>query len=251
MPVMLYDVPGRTGTQIALETYEQAIRLETRRRGQGRRRRLRPRRQDHRPGLRALLRRRRRQPRLARPRRRRLRERRRPRLRRPAQGDGPTPSAPATTPRPSQIFTRLLPAIDAVMGVANYGATTAKAALQLLGVLDNRNVRAPLVAAGRRRGRGPAGRTRRLRPPVRNSMSHPHPELSTPAQAAQGRTPDHPARRTRRGRSQHDRLRVRRPAAHRRLRGALPRGPPPRRRPDPPRLRLDPGPARRRSRRSS
>jgi 4-hydroxy-tetrahydrodipicolinate synthase len=31
------------------------------------------------------------------------------------------------------------------MGVPNYGATTAKAALQLLGVLDNRNVRAPLV----------------------------------------------------------------------------------------------------------
>jgi 4-hydroxy-tetrahydrodipicolinate synthase len=43
------------------------------------------------------------------------------------------------------IFTRLLPAVDAVMGVANYGATTAKAALQLLGVLDNRNVRGPLV----------------------------------------------------------------------------------------------------------
>jgi 4-hydroxy-tetrahydrodipicolinate synthase len=42
-------------------------------------------------------------------------------------------------------FTRLLPATDAVMGVANYGATTAKAALQLLGVLDNRNVRGPLV----------------------------------------------------------------------------------------------------------
>lgn len=44
-----------------------------------------------------------------------------------------------------EIFTRLLPAIDAVMGVANYGATTAKAGLQLLGVLDNRNVRGPLV----------------------------------------------------------------------------------------------------------
>jgi 4-hydroxy-tetrahydrodipicolinate synthase len=44
------------------------------------------------------------------------------------------------------IFTRMLPAIDAVMGVPNYGATTAKAALQLLGVLDNRNVRAQLVA---------------------------------------------------------------------------------------------------------
>ncbi|WP_109508725.1 4-hydroxy-tetrahydrodipicolinate synthase [Nocardioides speluncae] len=43
------------------------------------------------------------------------------------------------------IFTRLLPAFDAVMGVPNYGATTAKAALQLRGVLDNRNVRSPLV----------------------------------------------------------------------------------------------------------
>ncbi|HEY9566289.1 MAG TPA: 4-hydroxy-tetrahydrodipicolinate synthase [Nocardioides sp.] len=43
------------------------------------------------------------------------------------------------------IFTRMLPAIDAVMGVANYGATTAKAALQLLGVIDNRHVRSPLV----------------------------------------------------------------------------------------------------------
>ena len=31
------------------------------------------------------------------------------------------------------------------MGVPNYGATTAKACLQLLGVLDNRNVRGPLV----------------------------------------------------------------------------------------------------------
>ena len=35
--------------------------------------------------------------------------------------------------------------LDAVMGVPNYGATTAKAGLQLLGVLDNRNVRGPLV----------------------------------------------------------------------------------------------------------
>jgi 4-hydroxy-tetrahydrodipicolinate synthase len=41
--------------------------------------------------------------------------------------------------------TALLPAFDAMMGVPNYGATTAKAALQLLGVLDNRNVRGPLV----------------------------------------------------------------------------------------------------------
>ncbi|WP_067432220.1 4-hydroxy-tetrahydrodipicolinate synthase [Nocardioides jensenii] len=43
------------------------------------------------------------------------------------------------------LFTRMLPAIDAVMGVPNYGATTAKAALQLLGVTDNRTVRSPLV----------------------------------------------------------------------------------------------------------
>jgi 4-hydroxy-tetrahydrodipicolinate synthase len=42
-------------------------------------------------------------------------------------------------------FTRLVPLIDAVMGVPNYGATTAKGALQLLGVLDHRHVRGPLV----------------------------------------------------------------------------------------------------------
>lgn len=44
------------------------------------------------------------------------------------------------------IHTSLIPAFDAVMGVPNYGATTAKAALELLGVLDNRRVRGPLVA---------------------------------------------------------------------------------------------------------
>ena len=31
------------------------------------------------------------------------------------------------------------------MTVPNYGATTAKAALELLGVIDNRRVRSPLV----------------------------------------------------------------------------------------------------------
>ncbi|MDP3890080.1 4-hydroxy-tetrahydrodipicolinate synthase [Nocardioides sp.] len=44
------------------------------------------------------------------------------------------------------LYARMLPAIDAIMGVPNYGATTAKAALQLLGVIDNRRVRSPLVA---------------------------------------------------------------------------------------------------------
>jgi 4-hydroxy-tetrahydrodipicolinate synthase len=42
-------------------------------------------------------------------------------------------------------YERLLPATEAIMGVPNYGATTAKACLQLLGVLGNRNVRGPLV----------------------------------------------------------------------------------------------------------
>jgi 4-hydroxy-tetrahydrodipicolinate synthase len=43
------------------------------------------------------------------------------------------------------MYASLIPAFDAVMGVTHYGATTAKAGLQLLGVLDNRNVRGPLV----------------------------------------------------------------------------------------------------------
>jgi 4-hydroxy-tetrahydrodipicolinate synthase len=38
----------------------------------------------------------------------------------------------------------LTPAFDAMMGVPNYGATTAKGALQLCGLLDNRDVRGPL-----------------------------------------------------------------------------------------------------------
>ena len=44
-----------------------------------------------------------------------------------------------------RLHVALTPAFDAVMGVPNYGATTAKAALELLGVLDDRRVRGPLV----------------------------------------------------------------------------------------------------------
>jgi len=40
---------------------------------------------------------------------------------------------------------QLRPAYAAIMGVPNYGAVTAKAALQALGVLQDRNVRSPLV----------------------------------------------------------------------------------------------------------
>ena len=49
------------------------------------------------------------------------------------------------TAKALEVYTGMLPAIDAVMGVPNYGATTAKACLELLGVLDNRRVRSPLV----------------------------------------------------------------------------------------------------------
>lgn len=44
-----------------------------------------------------------------------------------------------------QINARLQPALRAVMGAPNYGATTVKGALQLLGVLENRAVRSPLL----------------------------------------------------------------------------------------------------------
>jgi 4-hydroxy-tetrahydrodipicolinate synthase len=44
-----------------------------------------------------------------------------------------------------RIHLSLVPAFEAIMGVANYGATTAKAALELTGVLSNRLVRSPLV----------------------------------------------------------------------------------------------------------
>lgn len=45
-----------------------------------------------------------------------------------------------------EINAQLVAANNAVMGVPNYGATTAKGALQALGVLDNRTVRSPLMA---------------------------------------------------------------------------------------------------------
>ncbi|GAA1150140.1 4-hydroxy-tetrahydrodipicolinate synthase [Nocardioides aquiterrae] len=144
VPVMLYDVPGRTGTQIAFETYEQAIRMHNVvavKDAVG----------DYQRGVRltelgyavysgddannlgwlahgavgfvSVV--------------------------GHAAGDQTRAMAEAfwagDHAEALRIFTRLLPAIDAIMGVPNYGATTAKASLQLLGVLDNRNVRGPLV----------------------------------------------------------------------------------------------------------
>ncbi len=144
LPVMLYDVPGRTGQAIAPETYEAAARLDTvssvkhatgnpldtialRELGY-----------DVYSGDDALL------------------------LGYLAHGgcgiisvvghaagvqlrevierfDADDPAGALAT------FTRLVPLIDAVMGVPNYGATTAKGALELLGVLEDRHVRGPLV----------------------------------------------------------------------------------------------------------
>lgn len=144
VPVMLYDVPGRTGTTVALETYAAAIELETVvavKDAVG----------DFVRGIRLIdlgyavysgddvanlawlahgasgfvsV--------VGHVAGRQLRE----------MVDAFEGGDPAGALR---VFTRLLPAIDAVMGADNYGATTAKAALQLLGVLDNRNVRGPLV----------------------------------------------------------------------------------------------------------
>ena len=109
------------------------------------------------------------------------------------------------------------------------------------------------AAAGRRHRR--RGRSLRERPaPSRplaseprpalsgsRRVSHPHPELGPPPPLPAGGLRGRRARRPRRDRPQHDRLRVRRPAARRRLRGAVPRGRPARRRPDPARLRLRSG----------
>ena len=144
LPVMLYDVPGRTGQAIALETYEQAARLDTvtsvkhatgnpldtialRELGydvySGDDAQLLGYLAHGGCGIVSVV---------AHAAGNRLREV-------IEQYDADDPAAALAT------FTRLLPVIDAVMGVSNYGATTAKAALELLGVLDNRRVRGPLV----------------------------------------------------------------------------------------------------------
>lgn len=52
---------------------------------------------------------------------------------------------PTDPARARDVFATMLPAIEAIMGTPNYGATTAKAALELTGVLANRVVRSPLI----------------------------------------------------------------------------------------------------------
>jgi 4-hydroxy-tetrahydrodipicolinate synthase len=50
-------------------------------------------------------------------------------------------------PDAAALYRRVLPAVEAIMTGPNYGATMAKAALELLGVTSNRVVRPPLEAA--------------------------------------------------------------------------------------------------------
>ena len=159
---------------------------------------------------------------------------------------------PRRRPRrpPSTIYTRLLPAIDAVMGVAQLRSHHRQGSTPAARRPRQPQRPRPARAARRRRGRRAARRPRRLRPPLRRNPLEPPPSRALrTGRAAEGGLADHPARRARRGRPQHDRLRVRRPAADRRLRRAVPRGQPPRRRPDPPRLRRRSGTGSTRSRR--
>ena len=133
-----------------------------------------------RPATRLLRRRRRSTCRLARARRLRPGLGRRPRRRRPAARDDRRRStAGDLRGRAGHPSPRCCPAIEAVMGVPSYGATTAKAALQLLGVLENRTrARCPW-------SRSTTTRSRRCAPASRSrpSVSHPHPELSAPPAA--------------------------------------------------------------------
>ena len=79
-----------------------------------------------------------------------------------------------------EIDRSLLPAVDAIM-TADPGLVMAKAALQLLGLLANRHVRAPHLPGHGRSGRRAAPRSRRGPPDGgRRPMSHPHPELTAP-----------------------------------------------------------------------
>ncbi len=81
------------------------------------------------------------------------------------------------------IFTGMLPAIDAIMGVPNYGATTAKASLEMIGVLENRRVRPPLIELDDAELASPPRRPRSVRSP---RLSHAHPELGAPPELPEG-----------------------------------------------------------------
>ena len=175
--IMLYDIPGRTGVTIAPETFARIAAEREVRGGQGRRRRPLPRREDHAGDRAELLQRRRRaQPRLADPRRRRSGLGGRPRRRASSTPTWWPGSTPATSTAPCKVYGDLVPVVDAIMGQAP-GVMTAKAAMELLGVHDNRAVRLPLVEADDALVDVVRTALDRGRP---SPLSHPHPELSAP-----------------------------------------------------------------------
>ena len=78
-------------------------------------------------------------------------------------------------PRAIALHRQLIPAVNAVMNITQ-GAIMAKAALRELGVIASAAVRLPAGRGHRRPGRAGARRS----PTVRTDLSHPHPELTTP-----------------------------------------------------------------------
>ena len=241
---MLYDVPGRTGSQIALETYEAMASWEPVVAVKDAVGDL-PRGQARADGLRPLLRRRRQHPRVPRPRRVRPRVGRRPRRRQRAGLDDL--DVPGRRPRRSPGD---LPAPAARLRGGHgrrqlrrhhgQGGRSSCSACSTTGTSAH-PWRRSTTTRSPRSARGlvpPASSDLRAQPRghdlAKDLCESPAPRTVRPAEASRGRLAGHPARRSRRGRSQHDRLRVRRPTADRRLRRAVPRGPPPRGRPDPP-----------------
>ena len=81
-----------------------------------------------------------------------------------------------------KVYGDLVPVVDAIMGQAP-GVMTAKAALELLGVHDNRAVRLPLVEADDALVDVVRTALDRGRP---SPLSHPHPELSAPPALPKG-----------------------------------------------------------------
>ena len=133
--------------------------------------------------------------------------------------------------RAQELHRRLLPAYTGIF--RTQGTILVKAGLR-----DARAAgRAGAAAAGGRHGRGARAAARRpgreLRPAGGRGarVSHPHPDLDPAPAAAGPRAARRRPRRARRDRPQHDGLRARRPAADRRLRRAVPRGRPARHRP--------------------
>ena len=183
LPLMMYDIPGRTGIPIQPETMLAARRAPAHPGGQGRQGRLLGGDEGHgrhRPAL--VLRRRRRQPLPLR--------QRRPRASSASPRQvAPRPYAAMVAPRSTatsrearELHRMLVPLVEAVMTITQ-GAIMAKAGL----VATRRPrlsaaVRLPLLEATteQRRGAGPG--TRADRP----GMSHPHPELGSPAPLAEG-----------------------------------------------------------------